>query len=160
MKWIWMGLGGLMLLGLGAYIVMAMQSQRQPDGLGLQDGVLHLCPDSPNCVCSEAHTQGDSQHAVDALQGDAVLWQSLGERLRALGGEVRHREGDYMHVTFTTPVFRYVDDVELRFDRAAGLIQIRSASRIGRSDFGVNRQRVERIRQALAGLGQPHGEGR
>jgi len=154
MKWIWMGLGGLLLLGLGAYIVMAIQSQRQPDGLGLQGGVLRPCPDSPNCVCSEAHSQGDSQHAIDALPGDAALWQSMGERLSALGGVVRQRQGDYMHVTFTTPVFHYVDDVELRFDRAAGLIQIRSAARIGRSDFGVNRKRVERIRRALAGADQ------
>jgi len=157
MKWMLIVVVSIILLGLGAYIVMAVQSQRQPDGLGLQDGPLRPCPDSPNCVCSEAHTQGDSQHAIDALQGDAALWQSLAERLSALGGVIRQREGDYMHVTFTTPVFRYVDDVELRFDRTAGLIQIRSASRIGRSDFGVNRQRVERIRQALTGLGQPHG---
>jgi uncharacterized protein (DUF1499 family) len=56
-----------------------------------------------------------------------------------------------MHITFSTAVFHYVDDVEVRFDKENNLIHLRSASRIGRSDFGVNRKRIERIKKAMMG---------
>jgi len=149
MKWVWVIVLGILLLGLIAYIVMAIQSHKQPDALGLEQGLLRPCPDSPNCVCSEAHDQPDKQHAIAALKGGDEMWRAMDRILTGLGGVVQRHDGDYMHIIFTTPVFRYVDDVELRFDRSRNVIQIRSASRIGRSDFGVNRKRVERIRQAL-----------
>jgi len=150
MKWLVMIVVGLLLIGLIAFIVMAIQSHKSPEILGLDQGLLRPCPDSPNCVCSEAFGPSDKQHAIAALKGDSGVWNSLDRVMTQLGGVVQQRDGDYMHVTFTTPVFRYVDDVEMRFDHSRSVIQIRSASRIGRSDFGVNRKRVERIRQALA----------
>ena len=76
-------------------------------------------------------------------------WKKLTKIITRQGGEVQQDDGSYLHATFTSPVFRYVDDVELRLDEDHGLIHIRSASRVGRSDFGVNRKRIERIIQAL-----------
>lgn len=149
MKTVLFSLGALALLGLIAYIVMAVMSQKAPNTLGLQDGKLAPCPKSPNCVCSEIHTQNDADHYIQAIQGDKALWAKFKGIIHEQGGEVIIDDGNYVHATFSTPIFHYVDDVELRFDEATSLIHIRSASRMGRSDFGVNRKRVEKLKQGL-----------
>jgi uncharacterized protein (DUF1499 family) len=64
---------------------------------------------------------------------------------------VVREEGNYLHTTFTTQLFRFVDDVEFLFDYDAGVIHFRSASRTGYYDFGVNRRRMERITRAYLG---------
>jgi len=140
----------LLLVGLIAYIAMALQSQKDPeDIIGLQHGKLRPCPDSPNCVCSEQHSQSSEQHALTPINAGYGAWKKLAKIIIRQGGEIQQDDGSYLHATFTSSVFRYVDDVELRLDEDLGLIHIRSASRVGRSDFGVNRKRVERIMQAL-----------
>jgi len=139
----------LLAVGLVAFIVMAVLSQKQPDSLGLQSGMLKPCPDSPNCVCSESHSKGDQQHFIEPIAGNKETWENLKQVMIERGGEVQAETADYMHIIFSTAIFHYVDDVELRFDRGRGLIHIRSASRIGRSDFGVNRKRMESIKKAL-----------
>lgn len=139
----------LLLVGLIAFIAMAMQSQKRPENLGMQQGMLRPCPASPNCVCSEEHSQSSEQHAVEAIKANYGAWKRLTTIITKQGGVIQQDSGSYLHATFTSPVFRYVDDVELRLDADQGLIHIRSASRVGRSDFGVNRKRVERIMQAL-----------
>jgi len=58
-------------------------------------------------------------------------------------------EPNYLYAEFRTPLMRYVDDVELYYDERAGLVQVRSASRLGRRDFGVNRRRVEELRALI-----------
>ncbi|MDX8387889.1 MAG: DUF1499 domain-containing protein, partial [Ghiorsea sp.] len=62
---------------------------------------------------------------------------------------IETEQSNYIHATFSTSIFRYVDDVELRFDANTGVTHIRSASRMGRSDFGANRKRIEAIQEAL-----------
>ncbi|PIP03430.1 MAG: DUF1499 domain-containing protein [Zetaproteobacteria bacterium CG12_big_fil_rev_8_21_14_0_65_54_13] len=147
MKWLLIIPALLLLLGLVAYTFMAIQSQKTPERLGLKQGVLLPCPDSPNCVCSEAHSQGSGEHAIAPVQAADGAWAKLKKRMIDLGGIIEQDDGHYLHATFRSPLFRYVDDVELRLDSAQGLIHIRSASRVGRSDFGVNRKRVEQIVQ-------------
>ncbi|MDQ7001983.1 MAG: DUF1499 domain-containing protein [Ghiorsea sp.] len=149
MKTILFAVTALAALGLVAYIVMAVLSQKMPSDLGLQDGVLRPCPESPNCLCSEAHTKHDDMHYTAPIQGDKTMWLTLKIELEEQGGELVTHNNDYLHFTFSTPIMHYVDDVELRFDEASQLIHIRSASRIGRSDFGVNRARIKAIKQAL-----------
>jgi len=141
----------LLLVGLLAYIVMAVLSQKQPDTLGLQNELLKVCHDSPNCVCSEAHSKGDQQHFIEPITGNEETWAHLKQVMIAQGGDIQTESTDYMHITFSTSVFHYVDDVEVRFDRENNLIHLRSASRIGRSDFGVNRKRIEHIKNAMMG---------
>jgi uncharacterized protein (DUF1499 family) len=123
---------------------------RRPTNLGVRDGRLAACPSTPNCVCS--HDEGS--HAVAPLRfsDDAdEAWR----RLKGVLGEVprlkivAETEG-YLHAECTSRVFRFVDDLECLLDREAKLIHVRSASRAGRSDLGVNRRRVEAIRQAFA----------
>jgi len=144
MKWLLITILLLLVTGLAAFTVMAIQSQQEPEGLGLGNGLLRTCPDSPNCVCSEAHTAADTGHAIAPLQG--ISWDELKARLIKAGGEIREDNGHYMHATFRSSLFRYVDDVELRLDDATGVIHVRSASRAGRSDFGVNHKRVDSLR--------------
>jgi len=117
---------------------------------GTAPPVLAPCPDSPNCVSSQS---GDTAHFTEPLRytGDAArAWQRLQQ---ALGAEPRitviEDTGSYLHAEARSLVFRFVDDVEFLLDSAHGVIQVRSASRVGYSDFGVNRRRVERIRKAF-----------
>jgi uncharacterized protein (DUF1499 family) len=141
-----------LVIALGWVATMALLSllSSRPTNLGVLDGKLAPCPATPNCVCSQA---GDD-HAIQPLRFEGEpdeAWQRL---RRVLAGRPRtrvvHEEGDYLRVECTSRIFRFTDDVEFLLDREAGVIQFRSASRIGRSDLGVNRQRMEEIRQAIA----------
>ena len=69
----------------------------------------------------------------------------------AAGAAVIRSEPDYLYAQYTTRLMKYVDDVEFWFDPAKKVIQVRSASRLGSRDFGVNRSRIEAIRLRLAG---------
>ena len=116
--------------------------------VGLVDGKLRPCPKSPNCVCSQA---ADAVHAIEPLRfsGSAeVAWKRLRKVLSQLP-RARIVVGDehYLRAEFTTRIMRYVDDVEFLLDEATSTIQVRSASRVGYSDLGMNRKRVEAIRQ-------------
>jgi uncharacterized protein (DUF1499 family) len=109
------------------------------------------CPASPNCVSSQAT---DAQHFTEPLRytGEATLaWNRLKS---ALGTESRltivEDTGSYLHAEARSLVFRFVDDIEFVLDSEAEVIQVRSASRTGYSDFGVNRRRVERIRKVFS----------
>jgi uncharacterized protein (DUF1499 family) len=125
----------------------ACVSQR-PVEAGLVDGRLRPCPDSPNCVCSEA---GEGESAIEpfAFEGDPDrAFRSL---LDFVASEPRTRvvrvEGDWAHLVFFTRFLHFADDLELRLDRDARVIQVRSASRVGYSDLGTNRERVEELRR-------------
>jgi uncharacterized protein (DUF1499 family) len=106
------------------------------------------CPDSPNCVSSYADDEG---HAIDPLPIPDE--DPMARLITVINGlprtEVITREDDYLHVTFTSLIFRFVDDVEFRIDTDAGVIHVRSASRVGYGDLNANRSRVEKIRQLL-----------
>ena len=106
------------------------------------------CPDSPNCVSSFAE---DELHAIEPLplpsrQPMDTLQEIVASMPRTTIVTV---DGDYLHVVYRTLVFRFADDVEFRIDEAAGVIHVRSASRVGYGDMGVNRNRVEAIRDRL-----------
>jgi uncharacterized protein (DUF1499 family) len=123
---------------------------RRPDDLGVQDGKLAPCPHSPNCVSSQAE---DESHAIEALafQGSPeAAWERLKAVLEAFP-RTRIVEGTdrYLHAECATLLFRFVDDVEFLLDREAKVIHFRSASRIGTSDLGANRRRMEVIRRAF-----------
>ena len=105
------------------------------------------CPDMPNCVSSQAT---DSAHAVAPLRYEASAIQRLRTIVSAMPRtRVVSATDDYLHVEFTSAILRFVDDVEFHIDTAQRVIHVRSASRVGRYDFGVNRRRVEAIRLAF-----------
>jgi uncharacterized protein (DUF1499 family) len=109
------------------------------------------CPASPNCVSSQAD---DREHFTEPLRftGDATLaWKRLKS---ALAKESRltiiEDTGSYLHAEARSLVFRFVDDVEFVLNAGDSVIEVRSASRTGYSDFGVNRRRVDRLREAFS----------
>lgn len=129
-------------------------SGTRPSNLGARNGRFISCPSSANCVSSQA-APDDAEHYVEPLayEGSAVdamerLVGVLTESLSRI--EVVTRTEDYIHAEATSFLFRFVDDVEFYFPPDAKLIHCRSASRLGASDFGVNRGRIEEIRAALA----------
>ncbi len=114
---------------------------------GLVAGILAPCPDKPNCVSSEAGE--DADHRIAPLDYSASsaeeAWARIQQVIAELGGEVAIVDDAYIAATFTSTLFRFVDDVECRLDASKQQIQIRSASRVGHSDLGVNRKRAEAI---------------
>lgn len=125
-------------------------SGKRPDGIGVGESGLGGCPQSPNCVSSEAT---DPRHAIEPfrLKGDAgETWPLIRDHAASMPGwTVVTATGTYMHVACRSRVFRFVDDLELYYHSSTGVVAVRSASRIGYSDFGVNRRRVEALRRAL-----------
>ncbi len=146
-------------LGLLALIAaqMGLLRGQAPDNLGLREGKLKPPSKTENSVSSQAdlwpeHPQRDyARIAPLALVGDgAATLARIQDVVRGMrGAQVVKAEGDYLYATFSTPLMKYTDDVEFWFDRSADVVQVRSASRLGRKDFGVNRARIEAIRQGL-----------
>ncbi len=137
--------------------LLAACSGAPPDGLGLRDGRLAPCRPTPNCVASGTDRAADPDHYVApiALRGDpAQGWAALVAAVRASPRVriVADRPG-YLHAEYASRVFGFVDDVELALDAPAKLVHVRSASRVGRSDFGVNRARIEDLRARAAAAG-------
>lgn len=130
---------------------MAGCTGTRPRDLGVAAGVLRPCPGTPNCVSSEAGTPPAWLVAPLPAPAGATDLSRLAELLAAWPRTtVVLQRADYLHVESTSRLLRFVDDVEFRYDTAAKVIQVRSASRLGRKDFGVNRDRIERIRSEWA----------
>lgn len=132
----------LCLLTLG----MAGCAGQPPDNLGVRDGRLAPCPESPNCVSSQ---ETDEVHGMEPLaiplppeRAQELLLEVLQEMPRS---KIVTTEPGYVRAEFRSRIFRFVDDVEFYFDKEAGLLHYRSASRLGRSDLGVNRDRMVTI---------------
>jgi uncharacterized protein (DUF1499 family) len=142
----------LLLLPLGyvALLVLIRVASPAPQ-LGAQDGQLRPCPDKPNCVCSQA---ADAAHRVESIPFTGPPEQAW-RRLRAVlerqpRVHVVEATDTYLRAEATTLLCRFIDDVEFVLDAAAQVIHCRSASRLGHSDLGVNRARVEALRAAFA----------
>jgi uncharacterized protein (DUF1499 family) len=129
-----------------------MFSGKRPDNLGVKDGRLATCGRRLNCVSSQADP-ADAQRSVAPIpfKGDAQAALSAArkavERMRR--ATVIRQEGNYLHAEFRSKLMGYVDDLELTYDAQAGVLHVRSASRLGRRDFNVNRERVEALRARL-----------
>ncbi|MFT6777898.1 MAG: hypothetical protein ACI9J4_001338 [Paraglaciecola sp.] len=118
--------------------------------LGVNNGQLMLCPDKPNCVNSQAT---DVEHFIPPIHFIGTRQDAQDRLLQILKSIERTNiivtEKDYIQVEFTSKVFRFVDDVEFYFPSTKTeklTINIRSASRLGHSDLGANRKRIENIR--------------
>jgi len=133
------------LLIVAAGFVLGVKSKQSPP-LGLVAGHLRPCPASPNCVSSEA-AKSDAGHYIKPLPTRAgKTWAKMASAIEDLGGHIVVNDGQYLHATFTSSLFRYVDDVEARLGASERVIHLRSASRVGHSDLETNRKRIESIR--------------
>jgi uncharacterized protein (DUF1499 family) len=117
---------------------------------------LRPCPDSPNCVSSLAT---DSAHRMEPWPFTATVAVTRDALEAIIRAEPRTRivsvTESGVRATFTSRLFRFVDDVEFHIDAEARLIHFRSASRVGRSDLGVNRARMERLHRAFLAQSRP-----
>jgi len=139
----------ILLVAIGARIAIPFLGP-QPDTLGVIDGQFAPCPDSPNCVNS---FDNDEEHAIDpiSISGSvetvqAALLQVIHNLPRT---EVITSEPTYVHVVSRSRIMGYLDDAEFMIDADAALIHVRSASRLGHSDMGVNRAFIEEVRAMM-----------
>ena len=124
-----------------------------PDNLGLKYHLLFPCPGTPKCVSSQ---EKNSQHRIQPITFEGSL-ELAKERLHRVinsmrGTSILTQDVLYWHVEFTTQLLLFIDDVEFYFDGSQSLIHVRSASRQGYWDLGVNRRRVETIRSRFEEL--------
>ena len=126
-----------------------MFSWKRPTNLGVKDGRLAPCKRTPNCVSSQADPH-DREHYIAPLTFRGSM-QQLRQAVESMPrSTVVSAERNYLYAEYRTKLMRYVDDLELYYDERAGLVHVRSASRLGRRDFGVNRGRVEELRRLIA----------
>jgi uncharacterized protein (DUF1499 family) len=146
----------LLVLAAGQFGLLA---GRSPGDLGVRDGRLKPPSRTPNSVSSQAALWPDTDYAasyarIDPLPargGAAAAMSRLAQVLGTWpGATLVEQTPDYLRVEFTTRWLGFVDDAEFWFDPAQNVIQVRSASRLGRKDFGANRVRIEALRGALA----------
>ncbi|NEP20416.1 MAG: DUF1499 domain-containing protein [Leptolyngbya sp. SIO4C1] len=125
----------------------------RPDNLGVQQGELAACPSSPNCVSSQAeddHAIAPLTYSRDHQAAQATLVKILQNQPRT---QIIEQRPDYVYAEFASRLMGFVDDAEFYFPSDTKTIEVRSAARLGESDLGVNRRRLEQIRLALQELG-------
>jgi uncharacterized protein (DUF1499 family) len=149
---LWSATFAILLTLIGSLIFPAA-TWAASSGLGVDNGHLTTCPASDNCVVSQ---NADSKHAIDPIiyhvDRDAAREILLKVLTVVPRTEVIEQTPNYIHALSKSRIFKFVDDVEFYFPANESVIHLRSASRVGESDFGVNRRRVEQVRLALRDL--------
>ena len=138
---------------LMALILLATMAHGATEGeLTVKDHRLIPCSDSPNCVSTFSESE---RHAIAPYRFKKTLDEAKGAVKQVFSElsrtELVQEEEVYLHYEVRSFLFRFVDDVEILFDDATKTIHFRSASRVGYSDFGVNRKRMEKVRSLLEG---------
>ena len=146
LKWfILLAIGGVVIFFVLRWLVQRVSPM--PDHLGVANGRLTPCPDSPNCVSTQA---ADEEHAITPIAYEGEPSAAHATILAILQADPQFtiitNTPTYIHAEARTAVWQFIDDVEFFFDETEGLIHFRSAARLGYGDAGVNRQRMEVIR--------------
>lgn len=127
-----------------------MFTGKRPTNIGIQSGQLAPCPGTPNCVNSQSQ---NAQHSLKPLTYDSTPTEAMANLKTVIQSLERTKiiteTENYLYAEFTSKLMGYVDDVEFLLDDRAKVIHVRSASRLGKSDLGVNRKRIETIRTKL-----------
>jgi uncharacterized protein (DUF1499 family) len=141
--------GNLLLLALGL-LLTSCSGNGNTIRLGISDGQLASCPDSPNCVSSTAI---DDDHLIGPFVLQAPVqqaWEEVKKSITALPRtQIINQTSDYLHAECRSAVFGFIDDLELQLRLEERTIEVRSAARVGYYDFGVNRKRVNELREKL-----------
>ncbi len=134
-----------------AFLFMFNCAGTRPTNLGVKEGKLLLCPVTPNCVSSQA--EKTDSHFIEPFKYSVDLSIAFSQLRSLIESQDRttiiSASETYINVEFKSRLMRYVDDVEFYFDDANKIVHIRSASRLGSSDWNVNRKRIESIREQL-----------
>ncbi len=136
-----------MIVGTLAVFAISLSAGR-PDHLGHHDGRLAPPPDSPNCVSTQAEDRKFWIEPITYMGASADAMSTIKDVIGQFSSATIVSESDsYLHVEFRSPFFRFVDDVEFVVEPETNRIHFRSASRVGYSDLGANRDRMERFRE-------------
>jgi uncharacterized protein (DUF1499 family) len=149
LAWTAFGLAGLAVMNVVGLAIAARQTPRPAD-LGVRDGRLAPCPDTPNCVSSQAD---NPQQRLDPIPYSGSTAEARQRLLGIIRGaqrtEIVAETPTYLGVVYRSELFGFPDDVEFVFDEERRVIDFRSAARLGKGDMGVNRARMEAISQAF-----------
>ena len=155
-KVIWFLATAILLICLFFFVLAFLSHSASSNLIGIRNGSLNECPTSPNCVCSDISEKKDSPAKISPFslkpQPHPLEWERLSSAIVLAGGKIETRSEDYLHATFRSRFFQFVDDLELR--REGLVVHVRSASRVGHSDLGANRKRVEAIKENLKAGGE------
>ena len=125
-----------------------MFAGKRPTNLGISSGKLAPCPDTPNCVSSQSD---DPEHSIKPLPYVAIAEvKKVVENMERT--TIIEESENYLYAEFKSKLMGFVDDVEFHRDDINQVVNVRSASRLGKSDLGVNRKRVEAIREKLEAI--------
>jgi uncharacterized protein (DUF1499 family) len=147
-------------VGIAAIVITAVMAilarvVKSPANLGVSNGKLAPCPNSPNCVSTQSQ---DARHQIDPIPYTTSLTEAKATLLQIIRSMERTQiirdNPTYIHAEFRTKGIGYVDDVEFSLDQEAGVIHFRSSARLPYYDWGVNRKRMEEIRTAFEAAGK------
>lgn len=152
----WWKISALIVLVLGFFFVyrlysLGKKSQRMSPAIGFEAGKLNPCGNKPNCV-SSVNDKGDS-HFIDAIELKESAVETFA-RIKQfmeneLGSNLQSNNDQYMHFTYKSALFGFVDDIEFLWSAEENRVQVRSSSRVGHSDMGKNRERLEKLKKLL-----------
>lgn len=127
-----------------------MFAGKPPTNLGVQSGQLAPCPSTPNCVSSQSQ---NAQNKIEPLTYNSSSGEAIANLKTVINSlpktKIITETENYLYAEFTSALMGFVDDVEFYLDESTKTIHVRSASRLGQSDLGVNRKRIETIRAKL-----------
>lgn len=136
----------ILAFGLIYFFYLGYKSQTGTAN-GIVNSKLTVCSKKPNCICTEFPE--DTSHFTEAIQRQSINIDNIKKSIESSGGLIIYVDDNYIAATYTSRIFRYVDDLEIRIDTENKLIHIRSASRVGHSDMGINLTRIEKLKLLL-----------
>ena len=133
------------LIFLEMFAMSCVAKGKRP--LGMTDGKLPPCPRRPNCISSEDDAGAARIEPLAFTGTPGAARECLKRAIQGIGGAIEFESDGYIWAVFKTTVFRFIDDMEFRIDPRNRVVHLRSASRIGYYDFGVNHRRTAALRQ-------------
>ncbi len=156
MRWLkWLGLGlAFVIIIIGTGSQMGLLTGKRPEKIGVIEGKLH--PARTHAQNAVSSTASSEYHRIDPLPLGPDPKAAMAALVKVVssfpGAAIIKQDDTYLYAEFTTPLMKFVDDVEFLASPADGVIHLRSQSRLGRKDFGANRNRIEAIRTQLTSL--------
>jgi len=145
--------GGVLAVGVAGVFLLSLTAS-PPKSLGVHDGKLAELPDTPNCVSTQTENPDQRMTPLAYAGSPEGALSKLREIVESMPrSRIVEQQDQYLRAEFRSAIFRFVDDVEFLIDPESEQIHFRSASRVGHSDMGVNRDRMERIRERMVQAG-------
>ena len=139
----------ILIVAFIVFLFNFRSTSKAGEASGLVEGMLSKCPNKPNCVCSE-HKDDAKHYIYPIIIPQNITFDTfslLKNVIQDMGGNVQVESDNYLAATFTSAIFKFVDDLEIRIDSTQKAIHIRSASRVGYSDMGVNKKRTKLLKK-------------